>query len=177
MLCTFIASPIAHAADKLEPVLKDRGSHYQTEGEVVPVPEDGIRDPNNDAVGVFQPPVEAMANFPRDTAGNIDWSEAMRKGIIAPRADREGVFDKNVFDMDIIFKDTGNMPHVRFGHKSHTEWLDCANCHPKIFVQKKGGNDISMTDVFTGKYCGLCHGKVAFPVTKNCMRCHSEPKK
>jgi len=175
--CVFIFSQTAYSADKLEPIIKDRGKHFQTEGEVIPVREDGIRDPSNDAVGVFQQPVEAMSKFPRDAVGNVDWSEAMRQGMIAPRADQFGESEKKTLDLDIIFKDTGSMPNVRFSHMPHTQWLDCSNCHPKIFAQKQGGNDISMTDVFTGKYCGLCHGKVAFPVTNNCMRCHSEPMK
>ncbi len=166
----------AHAAGKLEPVLKDRGKHYQTESEVIPVLDDGIHDPSNDAVHVFQAPYEAMVEFPRDNAGIVNWVETIKRGLIAPRADLHGESNKKTLDMDIIFTDTGNMPHVRFPHLSHTLWLDCSNCHPAIFTQKKGANDIAMTDVFQGKYCGLCHGKVAFPPTLNCKRCHSVPQ-
>jgi c(7)-type cytochrome triheme protein len=79
--------------------------------------------------------------------------------------------------MDIIFTDTGSMPYVRFPHLSHTLWLDCSNCHPSIFVQKKGANNIAMTDILQGRFCGLCHGKVSFPPTLNCTRCHSVPQK
>ena len=166
-----------YAADKLEPVLKDRGKHYQTEEEVIPVAEDGIHDPSNDAVNVFQNPYEAMIDFPRDNSGIVNWIEAIKQGQIAPRADMNGETEKQTLDMDIIFTDTGNMPNVRFPHLSHTLWLDCKNCHPAIFKQKKGANDIAMTDILTGKFCGLCHGKVAFPPTLNCTRCHSVPKK
>jgi len=165
-----------HAAGELEPVLKDRGKHYQTESEVIPVPEDGIHDPSNDAVHVFQAPYEAMVDFPRDAVGNVNWVETVKRGLIEPRADMLGETQKKTLDMDIIFTDTGKMPHVRFPHLSHTLWLDCSNCHPAIFTQKKGANDIAMTDIFQGKFCGLCHGKVAFPPTKNCMRCHSVPQ-
>ena len=166
----------ALAADKLEPVLKDRGKHYQTDSEVTPVPEDGIHDPSNNAVRVFQNPYEAMVDFPRDKVGIVNWVETVKQGLIAPRADLHGETEKKTLDLDIIFTDTGKMPHVRFPHLSHTLWLDCKNCHPAIFKQKKGANDIAMTDVFTGKFCGLCHGKVAFPPTMNCMRCHSVPQ-
>lgn len=170
------AAPAAYAAEKLEPVLKDRGKHFQTEGEVIPVIDDGIHDPENDAVRVFQQPVEAMGDFPRDKGGYVDWVQTVNKGLIAPRADQFGMTEKQVLDKDIIFTDTGAMPNVLFSHKMHTQWLDCSNCHPDIFIDKQGANNISMTDVFTGKYCGLCHGKVAFPVTKNCQRCHSVKK-
>lgn len=166
----------AYATDKLEPVLKNRGKHYQTEAEVIPVPEDGIHDPSNDAVDVFQAPYEAMVDFPRDSAGLINWIETIKQGKIAPRADINGVTEKETLDLDILFTDTGKMPYVRFPHSSHTLWLDCKNCHPAIFKKKKGANNISMTDVYTGKFCGLCHGKVAFPPTLNCTRCHSVPQ-
>jgi len=166
----------AYAEDKLEPVLKDRGKHYQTESEVIPVAEDGIHDPTNDAVEVFQNPYEAMLEFPRDNVGIVNWIETVKQGLIDPRADLNGETEKKTLDMDIIFTDTGKMPYVRFPHLPHTLWLDCKNCHPAIFKQKKGANNIAMNDVFTGKFCGLCHGKVAFPPTMNCMRCHSVPQ-
>ncbi len=175
-LSLLLSGNAVHAADKLEPVLKNRGKHYQTEGEVTPVPKDGIHDPSNDAVHVLQNPYEAMVDFPRDSVGIVNWVETVKQGLIAPRADLHGETEKKTLDMDIIFTDTGKMPHVRFPHLSHTLWLDCKNCHPAIFKQKKGANDIAMTDVLTGKFCGLCHGKVAFPPTKNCMRCHSVPQ-
>jgi len=177
LTCSLLLSgQAAHSADKLEPVLKDRGKHYQTEDVVIPVSEDGIHDPTNDAVSVFQEPYEAMVDFPRDKVGIVNWVETVKQGLIAPRADLHGETEKQTLDLDIIFTDTGKMPHVRFPHLSHTLWLDCKNCHPAIFKQKKGANDIAMTDVLTGKFCGLCHGKVAFPPTKNCMRCHSVPQ-
>lgn len=170
------AGGAASAADKLEPVLKDRGQHFQTEGKIVPVEKDGIHDPTNPAVSVFQPPAEALGGFPRDNAGLIDWVQAIKQGIIDPRADIDGLSQKQTLDLDIVFTNTGAMPNVRFPHLSHTLWLDCSNCHPAIFVQKKGANKFVMNDILQGKYCGVCHGKVAFPPTLNCARCHSVPK-
>ncbi|MBK8163058.1 MAG: cytochrome c3 family protein [Gammaproteobacteria bacterium] len=171
-----IAAGMSLAAEQLEPVLKERGRHFQTEGEVVPVGKDGIHDPENPAVTVFQPPSEALTDFPRDSAGIVDWVQAVKQGYIEPRADIDGVSEKQTLDLDIIFTDTGAMPNVRFPHLSHTLWLDCSNCHPAIFVQQKGASKIAMNDIFQGKYCGVCHGKVAFPPTLNCARCHSVPK-
>ena len=68
------------------------------------------------------------------------------------------------------------MPDVVYPHKQHTEWLDCSNCHPDVFIPKKGADQISMAAILLGQKCGVCHGKVAFPVTE-CKRCHSSKKK
>ena len=77
-------------------------------------------------------------------------------------------------DMDIMLNLNGSMPQVRFPHRAHTMWLSCANCHPAIFVPKKGANAISMERILMGEQCGICHGAVAFPPTE-CARCHSVP--
>jgi len=39
----------------------------------------------------------------------------------------------------------------------------------------KGANQISMASILMGEKCGVCHGKVAFPVSE-CRRCHSQAK-
>jgi c(7)-type cytochrome triheme protein len=158
--------------------LWSRGLHFQTEGDVVPLAEDGIHDPTNQAVvKVLQEPVEAMADFPRDDKGIIDWVRVLEEGYIDPRQSLTGEEEMYTADFDIIFTNTGSMPNVRFPHKPHTEWLTCANCHPAIFLPQKGGNPITMSAIIQGKYCGVCHGKVAFPPTMNCGRCHSVPRK
>ena len=36
-----------------------------------------------------------------------------------------------------------------------------------------GAKELSVADVFAGKYCGECHGKVAYPVMTGCERCHT----
>lgn len=154
-------------------LIYSRGLHFQTEGEIVPIEKDGIHDPKNPAVKVLQEPYEAMKNFPRDSQGIIDWVQVLRQGLIDPRKSLTGEEQMFPVDFDIILKNTGSMPHVRFPHQAHTEWLTCANCHPLIFIPQKGGNPITMSGIIQGKYCGVCHGKVAFPPTMNCGRCHS----
>ncbi|MBI1194805.1 MAG: hypothetical protein GC138_03020, partial [Gammaproteobacteria bacterium] len=154
-----------------------RGQHFQLRGEVVDVANDGIHDPTNETTHILQQPYEAMANFPRDAMGIIDWVKTLESGLIDPRKSlKEGEGEMFVVDFDIIFKNTRSMPWVRFPHKAHTEWLTCANCHPAIFIPQKGANPISMSDIIQGNYCGVCHGKVAFPPTMNCGRCHSVAK-
>jgi c(7)-type cytochrome triheme protein len=153
-----------------------RGDHFQLTSEVVPVPEDGIHDPAVPSIQVLQAPYEAMANFPRDDQGIIDWVKTLDTGLINPRKSLDGTGEMFPVDFDIIFKNTQSMPHVRFPHRQHTEWLTCANCHPRIFIPQKGGNPVSMSSIIQGEYCGVCHGKVAFPPTLNCGRCHSVAK-
>lgn len=171
-------SLMAEEKDKFDGQFWSKGAHFQIDGKVVPIAEDGIHDPSNiSAMYGLQQPVEAMEYFPRDSAGLIDWVQAMKEGHVAPRSDLLGEGDNlKPLDLDIIFPDTGAMPQVLFPHKAHTEWLACKNCHPDIFVEKKGANSIQMNDVLTGKFCGVCHGKIAFSPVKNCMRCHSVEK-
>lgn len=138
--------------------------------------EDKIHDKSNSAIKALQDPVEAMSSFPYDRRGGIDWVKALELGVINPRADLKGENQMMTMDMDIIFKDTGNMPWVRFPHIAHTEWLDCSNCHPKIFIPQKGINNPSMDGILAGEHCGRCHDKVAFALWI-CERCHSVPHK
>jgi c(7)-type cytochrome triheme protein len=81
----------------------------------------------------------------------------------------------NVLDLDVVMKNTKEMPYVRFPHQSHTLWLDCSNCHPVPFVPKSGANPVSMNEIFRGQYCGMCHDRVAFITFFSCDRCHSIP--
>lgn len=140
--------------------------------------EDGIHDPDNEGVVLLQSPREGMQGFAKGISGNyVDWVKTLESGVIAPRFDRLDPAKKPfVMDLNIVREVKGSMPDVVYPHKQHTEWLDCSNCHPDIFVPKKGANQISMAAILLGQKCGVCHGKVAFPVTE-CKRCHSKSKK
>lgn len=153
----------------------DNQTHFQLHGKGVPMGEDGIHDAGNDAVDVLQPPATAMKDFPRDKYGLVDWIGVIDSGQIKPRYDVTGKEKIHAVDFDVIMKNTSSMPFVRFPHLSHTKWLTCQNCHPAIFLPQKGGNFVTMADVMQGQYCGVCHGKVAFPPLE-CVRCHSVPK-
>lgn len=143
----------------------------------LPPPQDGIHDPTNDGTLQLQAPLEAFATLPKSNAGNqIDWVRALAENRIAPRADRiDPKASMAVLDLNIVREVKGSMPDVVYPHKSHTQWLDCSNCHPSIFVPQKGANQISMASILLGQSCGVCHGKVAFPVSE-CRLCHSKPK-
>lgn len=154
-----------------------RGQHFQLRGEIVPVPQDGIHDPLGEAVDILQQPYEAMAGFPRDASGQIDWVKTLENRYIEPRSTLDGTgMEMFPVDFDILFKNTESMPWVRFPHLQHTEWLTCANCHPAIFIPQAGANPVSMSAIIQGEFCGVCHGKVAFAPTLNCGRCHSVPQ-
>lgn len=142
-----------------------------------PPESDGIHDPAADGTLMLQPPREAFSGLPKSRAGNyINWSKAIEEGALTPRYDLHNP-DANpvVLDLNIVREVKGTMPDVVYPHKQHTEWLDCANCHPAIFIPMKGANQISMASIMMGEKCGVCHGKVAFPVSE-CRRCHSQPK-
>lgn len=142
-----------------------------------PAVESGIHDPANDMTLQLQPPAEAFAKLPKSPAGNhVDWVRALDGRHIAPRWDRnDPTANAIVMDLNIVREVKGSMPDVVYPHKQHTEWLDCSNCHPAIFVPQKGANQISMASILLGQKCGVCHGKVAFPVSE-CRLCHSRKK-
>jgi len=142
-------------------------------------PEDGIHDAANDGTHVLQPPMIAYDGLPKTEFGNyVDWVKALDTGLLKPRYDR---FDPSVeplvMDLDIVREVKASMPDVVFPHKPHTQWLHCSNCHPKIFIPQKNANVINMSAILLGTKCGVCHGKVSFPITtKSCKKCHSKPK-
>lgn len=127
---------------------------------------------------------EFTGKFPKERFGNgINWEQAEAMGLIKPLDFLEGVSikrqalamtkDKPIKDMPIEAKIEG-MPTIIFSHKKHAVWNGCELCHPEIFISvKKGDMKYSMLEIFEGKYCGVCHGKVSFP-TLDCQRCHSK---
>ena len=119
-------------------------------------------------------PDSVLARLPKDHAGNVDWAQALRDSVIRPRrvlpgrvAPPEGSF---TFAFDFSFKGPDTTFDARFPHSTHTEWIACQQCHPRIFPYRD--TPVKMADVLTGKYCGECHGKVAFPPISACERCH-----
>ncbi|MEW8026680.1 MAG: c(7)-type cytochrome triheme domain-containing protein [Candidatus Thiodiazotropha sp.] len=142
-----------------------------------PPAKDGIHDPDNDGTHILQAPRDSFSQLTKSNSGNrVDWVAAIEKGEINPRYDR---LDPKklpiILDLNIVREVKGSMPDVVYPHKQHTEWLDCSNCHPAIFVPMKGANSISMASILLGEKCGVCHGKVAFPVSE-CRKCHSKNK-
>lgn len=124
---------------------------------------------------------EALKALPKDKLGfYVDWVASVEDGLISPRGSLDpSVTEEEPFDLDILLNVRSPVRNnVCFPHSVHTFWLGCNNCHPEIFIEKRGANqmDMNMTKIIKGEYCGRCHGKVAFRVANNCERCHNTPK-
>jgi c(7)-type cytochrome triheme protein len=76
-------------------------------------------------------------------------------------------------DYSIEAKISG-LPQIIFSHRKHATWNGCELCHPEVFAVKAGTTKYTMQDIFAARYCGLCHGSVAFPAS-DCQRCHVNP--
>lgn len=134
---------------------------------------DGLHDLSNPALRLLQDPEEALSLLAPDSAGNmVDWVEAVRQGQIQPRESLAGGAKRESHDTEIVMRNTLSLPPVLFPHKAHNVWMSCAMCHDRIFVAEVDGNDMNMSKILDGEYCGLCHGAVSFPLTE-CNRCHS----
>ena len=125
--------------------------------------------------------VPAFELLPKDQYGLVNWTKAQADGLISPRCTIDGSpapdeEHKEKFFENIILLQTQAhfMPDVLFPHGVHSNLISCDSCHPEPFKKKNGSNPIRMSEIFEGKWCGKCHGKVAFPVHKfnNCRRCH-----
>lgn len=114
--------------------------------------------------------------FPMSRFGDkINWMKTEEAGLIKPKDYLEGVSIKTralkySADTEIKSNMTG-MPDIIFSHKKHAVWNGCELCHPDIFGVKKGATKYTMQEIFAGKYCGACHGKVSFS-NSDCQECH-----
>ena len=122
---------------------------------------------------------KATAGLPRGRFGNgVDWEAAEREGKIRPVDTLPGVtvVRKPLEippDYDITAQISA-LPEIVFSHKKHAVWGGCELCHPDVFTVKRGASKFTMEEIFKGRYCGACHGTVAFPTT-DCQRCHTKP--
>ena len=130
-------------------------------------------DPTNPDLKYLQRYAEGVANLPLDANGFPDWMRALKEAKIRPSAGMNHDATMNILDLDVIMKNTKEMPFVRFPHYQHTLWLDCSNCHPAPFEARSASTTIRMADIFRGKYCGICHDRVAFITFFSCQRCHN----
>lgn len=112
--------------------------------------------------------------LPKSSQGNsIDWSRSLLsiKYSLDPKA--SSMPYDSVLELAAEAK---GIPPAYFPHGEHVYLLDCANCHPDIFnIKKKTTKHFSMRYITQGLFCGVCHGKVAFPVD-DCERCHPAMK-
>lgn len=120
--------------------------------------------------------------MPKGRFGNgIDWVKAEQDGKLKPKDFIEGVSfprSKMKHEQGEISLDAklAGLQDIIFSHKKHAVWNGCELCHPDIFALKTGKTQFSMVENFEGKFCGACHGKIAFP-NKDCGLCHAKPVK
>jgi c(7)-type cytochrome triheme protein len=121
---------------------------------------------------------EFTKKFPKARYGDkIDWMKTEETGLIKLKDYLEGVsFDEEPLkyssELELKAK-VAELPDIIFSHKKHSVWLGCEICHPDIFGIGKGETKYTMQDVFAGRFCGACHGKVAF-ANLDCKGCHSK---
>jgi c(7)-type cytochrome triheme protein len=121
-----------------------------------------------------------LSRLPRSEYGNkIDWTLALKRRMIRPkRSILDPEYEPIKFDKLLeLSADWSMAPMSIFPHKDHNTWLECENCHPDIFnIKKKSTEHLSMAQIIKGKFCGVCHLSIAFPM-QDCRRCHPTVKK
>lgn len=86
----------------------------------------------------------------------------------------EGLGDMR-FDSKIESMKKAGVKAVIFPHTLHADKNECSACHPAVFAQERGANDISMRANMKGQFCGTanCHNSPnAFPLYE-CAKCHT----
>lgn len=78
---------------------------------------------------------------------------------------------------DVVLNRNSEAAGVRpviFPHWFHRIRFRCKVCHGEFgFEMRAGANQITMGDIYNGRYCGICHdGKIAWGL-ENCGLCHS----
>jgi c(7)-type cytochrome triheme protein len=120
-----------------------------------------------------------LSVLPGAPNGNgVDWVKALEDGHIYPKLylreeNKPLLFDRNIR----IESPWAGISPVQFSHTLHGKWLDCSNCHPEIFgITEASTEDLAMENILSYQFCGVCHGKVAFPPNNNCKKCHIKMK-
>lgn len=121
----------------------------------------------------------AALKLPRGWFGEVDWQKAEEAGMVHPRDSVASLSIRRPalkMERDVSIDSRGAwMTDVIFSHRKHAAWNGCEVCHPEIFPSTRAGQvRFSMFQIAEGGACGVCHGKVAFPLAY-CQRCHAKP--
>ncbi len=84
-------------------------------------------------------------------------------------------YGKMTLDSKIESMKKAGVGPVIYPHDKHELLFKCNECHPKVFKEKRGLNDMSMKMNMDGKFCGSenCHNSPnAFPLYI-CTNCHT----
>jgi c(7)-type cytochrome triheme protein len=116
-----------------------------------------------------------MKSLPTTPFGNrIDWVQAWELEKIKPSYSLlDDTYEPPAPEKALeLVSGSSSTPPTPFDHGKHQQWLDCENCHPVPFnLEQKTVEHFEMKYLLEGKFCGVCHMKVAFPLD-DCERCH-----
>lgn len=141
------------------------------EAPIVIVQAEVIKPPDVDYAGIYQA-------LPRDSKGAVDWMGALSDSVITPKPGIDpAATAARTTDAEIEFFNTGNPGKAAtFRHATHTQWLNCKNCHNSIFKKSDENLQFTHDDMEQkGLYCGACHFKVVV-VQGGCKGCHAKKK-
>lgn len=112
--------------------------------------------------------------LPKDDMGDPDWTAALEEKVIAPRPGREpDSVESEVLTLDVDFTTESDPAFkVTFSHQKHGVWLACPNCHTGMFEMRAGATPMRSHEAHSERYCGMCHGTVAFDIKTGCQSCH-----
>lgn len=72
------------------------------------------------------------------------------------------------------YSDAAGVRPVIYNHWFHRIRFRCKVCHSELgFEMRAGANDVKMTDINQGKFCGMCHNNEIAWSVENCDLCHS----
>ncbi len=78
---------------------------------------------------------------------------------------------------DVVLNKRSEREGVRpvvFPHWFHRIRYRCKVCHQELgFKMRAGANDVSMTDIIDGKFCGMCHNNQIAWGPERCELCHT----
>lgn len=78
---------------------------------------------------------------------------------------------------DVVFNKRAEKAGVRpviFPHWFHRIRFRCKVCHSELgFEMRAGANEVLMSDIVNGKFCGMCHNNKIAWGPENCDLCHS----
>jgi len=78
---------------------------------------------------------------------------------------------------DVVLNKRSQKEGVRpvvFSHWFHRIRFRCNVCHSELgFQMRAGANDVLMTDIIDGKFCGMCHNNTIAWGPERCDLCHS----
>ena len=78
---------------------------------------------------------------------------------------------------DVILNKRSDQQGVRpvvFPHWFHRIRYRCKVCHQELgFKMRAGANDVLMSDIIDGKFCGMCHNNQIAWGPERCDLCHS----